>query len=57
MVPLFPIFVLALVSPSLPASAEEWGEQCQEESKIVPGDMVNITDCTRSVNDTGLGSN
>ena len=49
----FPIFVLALVmSQSLEvvsAAEEDFGVQCQEESGIVEGEMVDITDCTRSV--------
>ena len=49
--PAFSILVLALVSQSLEVSAEEFGVQCQEESRIVEGEMVNITDCTRSVTD------
>ena len=51
----FPIFVLALVmSQSLEvvsAAEEDFGVQCQEESGIVEGEMVDITDCTRSVTD------
>ena len=49
--PAFSILVLALVSQSLEVSAEEFGVQCQEESGVVEGEMVNITDCTRSVTD------
>ena len=51
--PAFSILVLALVSQSLEVSAEEFGVQCQEESRsrVVEGEMVNITDCTRSVTD------
>ena len=49
--PAFSILVLALVSQSLEVSAEGFGVQCQEESRVVEGEMVNITDCTRSVTD------
>ena len=50
MSPLFAIFVLALVSPWIGASAVEYGAQCTEESKI-QGERDNITECTRWVND------
>ena len=50
MSPLLAIFVLALVSPWMSASAVEYGEQCTEESKIHEGEMDNITECTRLVN-------
>ena len=56
MSPLLAIFVLALVSPWMSASAVEYGEQCTEESKMREGERDNITECTRLVNNKHIVS-